>query len=1066
MRSRTPLALSLGLVLALMPGVAWAEELMTTESNDASASVAVDDEGGAQTPLVTPMPSSEPVPAPEATVGGEAPSGDTPADANVPTEQSADEAPGTPGADEPAVLPSDAPATDEVQADTAVPSQSEDAPEATDEAPASVDEAQPASDAPTRAMTPQAASNEMLEAPAGTPAAPEEPEAAPALADGAVYSLANANASTLAVAATKTHDVQLAKNGSLLGEYWRAFDNGDGSFMLVNLEGNRALAVDGSIKSGANVIVSSTGTKWMLLKNADGSTYTVIPLGYEGLCLDVKGGGVTAGTTVQLYKRNGTAAQSFLFTLNSVLTEAVNESPTLSGAHTIKPADNTSYSLDVASGSKASGANIRLWTANGTLAQTYDLTSLGNGLYVIRAGHSGKCLDVKGGSTTSGANVQQYARNNTLAQIWYLIASGSGYRILNAKSGLALDLAGSAAKGTNIQVATRTDKVSQVFAVEQGSYLANGSVYTFAPQNAPSLLMLVKGNSASSTAAVVTGASSNVLGQYWRVKSASDGSFTLVNLRSNAALSAQPASKGTALKLAGSNGTPFVLLLNDDGTFTLALKSKTSMVVDVKSGSTTAGAALQLWGSNGSKAQKLAFTRHAALSQAATKGAALQEGIYRIAVGSSKSYVLDIANGSTVSGGNVQLWTSNNSMAQKYQLISVGNGLYTIQAANSGKLLGVAGGSTKSGANAQQANRSNALSQYWYFVATGGDFSIRNAKSGLALDVTGGKIAKGSNIQLHTYNGTAAERFAVTGVPLINDGTYAFSSALTEYGMLALDMAGGSTTSGGNAQVYQSNGSVAQKWQGIHQGTGTYRIKNAKSGLYLEVASGSKTKGANVQQGASSSSNAQKWVIGITDDGGLTFKNVNSGMYLDVAGGKAANGTNVQQWTRNGSRSQGWVINTHHTAAPAGKLGTMVKKMIYYADIASVGYDQSNRWDVRDGGECDCSSLVITCLKEAGFNTGTSSYTGDMSYNLTARGWKRIGFDINKVKPGDILLNDWYHVCVVISGTGKNALIAQASIDENGNAMGGKAGDQSGYETNIKKVYTYSSGWDCILRYG
>ena len=78
---------------------------------------------------------------------------------------------------------------------------------------------------------------------------------------------------------------------------------------------------------------------------------------------------------------------------------------------------------------------------------------------------------------------------------------------------------------------------------------------------------------------------------------------------------------------------------------------------------------------------------------------------------------------------------------------------------------------------------------------------------------------------------------------------------------------------------------------------------------------------------------------------------------------------------------------------------------------------------------------------------------------------KRIGFNINNVKPGDILLNDYYHVCVVISGTGKNALIAQASIDENGNAMYGKAGDQSGYETNIKKVYTYSSGWDCILRY-
>ena len=32
-----------------------------------------------------------------------------------------------------------------------------------------------------------------------------------------------------------------------------------------------------------------------------------------------------------------------------------------------------------------------------------------------------------------------------------------------------------------------------------------------------------------------------------------------------------------------------------------------------------------------------------------------------------------------------------------------------------------------------------------------------------------------------------------------------------------------------------------------------------------------------------------------------------------------------------------------------------------------LGYDQDNRWDVRDGGECDCSSLVIWALRAAGF---------------------------------------------------------------------------------------------------
>lgn len=131
----------------------------------------------------------------------------------------------------------------------------------------------------------------------------------------------------------------------------------------------------------------------------------------------------------------------------------------------------------------------------------------------------------------------------------------------------------------------------------------------------------------------------------------------------------------------------------------------------------------------------------------------------------------------------------------------------------------------------------------------------------------------------------------------------------------------------------------------------------------------------------------------------------------------------------------------------------------------SLGYDQSQRWNVYDGGECDCSSLVIWALRQAGFDTGSASYTGDLSCNLTMRGWQRLPFDIDSVRAGDILLNDKYHVCAVISGSGRTATIAQASIDERGRAAGGASGDQSGRETNTRQVYVYSYGWDCIMRY-
>lgn len=149
----------------------------------------------------------------------------------------------------------------------------------------------------------------------------------------------------------------------------------------------------------------------------------------------------------------------------------------------------------------------------------------------------------------------------------------------------------------------------------------------------------------------------------------------------------------------------------------------------------------------------------------------------------------------------------------------------------------------------------------------------------------------------------------------------------------------------------------------------------------------------------------------------------------------------------------------------AGSISKLCERMRYWCEDANLGYDQSQRWDIRVGGECDCSSLAIHCLREAGFDTGDASYTGDLSDNLTARGFVRLPPDISTLRPGDILLNDGCHVCVVVDGHGWGATIAQASIDERGRISGGQSGDQTGNETNVRGVYEYARGWDCILRY-
>lgn len=146
-----------------------------------------------------------------------------------------------------------------------------------------------------------------------------------------------------------------------------------------------------------------------------------------------------------------------------------------------------------------------------------------------------------------------------------------------------------------------------------------------------------------------------------------------------------------------------------------------------------------------------------------------------------------------------------------------------------------------------------------------------------------------------------------------------------------------------------------------------------------------------------------------------------------------------------------------------GNKAKLIERMRYWCDEGNLGYDQGNRWDIRYGGECDCSSLIYWVLWEAGYGSKPANpwnhtlYTGTLQKDLLSMGFTKVPNN-GKPQPGDILLNDTHHVAMC---TG-NGILSQASIDENGRARGGAAGDQNGRETNTKNYYNYP--WNAYYR--
>lgn len=349
--------------------------------------------------------------------------------------------------------------------------------------------------------------------------------------------------------------------------------------------------------------------------------------------------------------------------------------------------------VDIASGGKGNGANAWLYAWNGTGAQMFEVTVDDNNLYTFKNMNSGRVLDVAGGKAVSGRNVQQYDSNGSKAQKWKLSKQSDGSYVIRSalKTNLVLDLSGGkTANKTNVQIYSANGTKAQKFEFDpvvmpDESTLADG-VYSIAASYADGKVLDIASGSYSNGANVQLYASNKTAAQKFYIAKGKDGFYTIRSLSSGKLLDAangkltSPCNVQQWSVASNERNQQWSITDNKDGTRTFINRAN-GLALDVASASSSNGANIQLYKLNGTKAQKFTIRQVDPLENGSK---------IRLSSALNTGKGLDVKSGSKSSGANVQLYAWNGTAAQKFEVVKNGD-YYSLKALCSGMYLSVSG---------------------------------------------------------------------------------------------------------------------------------------------------------------------------------------------------------------------------------------------------------------------------------------------------------------------------------------------------------------------------------------
>lgn len=493
------------------------------------------------------------------------------------------------------------------------------------------------------------------------------------------------------------------------------------------------------------------------------------------------------------------------------------------GVYVIESSLKKGLVLDLHNTSEDNYVNVEMRDSSDDLRQRWYVEHDADGYLSFINMLTGKALDVYGGNASPRENVQQYKPNGTKAQKWIAVPSekrGGTFQIVSAlNTGLAIDVYdGRTKSGTNVWVYRDNGTAAQCFSflpaitIEKQQRTVEDGIYSITTVINDDYALNISDTSPNAQLGSNIGTDEQLV-----YISYNNGYYRIQDIESNYYLDTQdhalePRSNACQSKGCGSASQEWSIVR--EGSFFRITNRASGLALDVYDGKAFDGANVWLYQNNSSNAQAWNFKPYQPLSDGEC---------YAITSSKNARYGIEVREGSSRDGANVQLSLYDGAFSEKWIAHRNGDGSYSFESLASGLYLAASSGNV-----CQQKNQNTFAA--WRLVPTKHGFNFAHVATGLLMDINSGRMAEGTNVKLWKNNGGAAQRFFMREVPLLEERTYAVRLAGTNK---LVDVRSGRKTPGTAIQLFHDNGSNAQMWTVINNYDGTTSFVSERSGLAM-----------------------------------------------------------------------------------------------------------------------------------------------------------------------------------------------------------------------------------------